>query len=173
MILKKVVYFLCEIYFICVNTLLKLLIVLFYNFFKVNLYNCIYIEKCDSNNDKWEVLNISLKVARSYHQSVAYGKLIIILGGWHSKTLDSIEIFNTESNQVSLIETRLNIPREKFACCKINSKIYIFGCTSNSSNRETVEVLDITDPYKPFINMYFRWPIKRYNKLCTVTACTF
>ena len=117
-------------------------------------YNLSSIERYDSNRDKWEVLDVRLKVARMYHQSVVHENLIITLGGCENyfDFLDSIEIFNTDSKQVTLIKTCLKIPRISFGCCKINSKIYIIGgFTTNTSKTKTVEILDFTDPYNPLI----------------------
>ena len=37
------------------------------------------IEKYNSNRNKWEVLDVILKVARSFHRSIAHEKLIITL----------------------------------------------------------------------------------------------
>ena len=71
------------------------------------------IEKYDYKINKWKSLGAKLKVARSHHKSVSHGELVVSLGGYNKSlgSLDSVEIFNTDSKKSTLIETRLKVPR--------------------------------------------------------------
>ena len=130
------------------------------------------IEKYDRNNNKWELLDVRLLVARGYHQSVAHESLIITLGGSYkcNGLSNSIEIYNTELKNTTLIKTNLRVPRDMFGCCKKNSTIFIIMGSLEKSTVEEVEILDITDPYKPVVNKGGYFPAVNH---INTSACTF
>ena len=87
--------------------------------------------------------------------------------------LDSIELFNTEKNTVTLVETKLKLPRCDFCCCLVNANIHLTaGVDENVSQTENVEILDVTDPYIPVISEGVNLP-KTNNFDTYATACTF
>ena len=134
------------------------------------------IEKYDSKTNKWEVLNVQMNIARSGHESVAHGNIIISMGGCDTKwLLAGIELFNTKSNNVTPIEincTDTYLPLHSFGWLHvINSKIYLItGVEDEGDNKvsKTIEVLDITNPV-----MREGIDLPHTNYIYNRTVCTF
>lgn len=87
------------------------------------------IEKFDPLENKWMTANSSLNIGRFHSRAVAHKEFIYIFGGQneHHKMESSIEKFNTRTSEVTVIESKLLIPRNCFALYKISSDVYIIG----------------------------------------------
>ena len=63
---------------------------------------------------------------RCWHSAVAHLDNIYVLGGCVENFLNTAEVFNTETQQSSLIKP-MEIPRQKFAATISGEKIYCLG----------------------------------------------
>ena len=87
------------------------------------------IEKFNPRENTWERLAVNLKDGRFQPRAVAHDEFIYVFGG-HNRLggmENSVEKYDTKTNQLTTIGSRLLLARNCFSICEISSEIYVIG----------------------------------------------
>jgi N-acetylneuraminic acid mutarotase len=145
-----------------------------YLFGGTNVYAKKTIHVFDTKNKTIVTLNTTLPIETSELTSTAVGTKIYLFGGrrggglYNGKlqslvTFDTINVFDTNDNTITTLDTRLPSPASHIASVAVGTKIYLFGgyysdnakVVYNTINvfdteNETITTLDVTLPYDTY-----------------------
>ena len=90
------------------------------------------ISVLDIDNNAMTILGVTLPTALFYASSALIGNRIYLFGGmWKGVTptgfLDTIYMFDIETNTVTTLSTKLPIATYRMTSCQIGTKVYLFG----------------------------------------------
>ena len=90
------------------------------------------------HNDHWVTQYPNMVMARRRHTAVTYQHYTIVAGGVgeHESTLDTIEVFNYNNNQWTILSTHLPHPMNYINATTCNQSFIIAGY-SNAANRDS------------------------------------
>ena len=77
--------------------------------------------------NKWTTSDLKLITERCGHSTVAHRNKLFVIGGEKGENcISSVEVYSSLTNKITCIAP-LNIARNFFGCCLVNSKVYVIG----------------------------------------------
>jgi N-acetylneuraminic acid mutarotase len=97
-------------------------------------------------NEEIEIGVGALPTVASDMASAAVGNKVYLFGGYgYGNRLDTINVFNAESNSITTLNTKLPTAASEMASAVVGNKVYLFGGYSGSAYLNTINVFDATD----------------------------
>ena len=126
------------------------------------------IETYDLGENKWTTIDTKLLTKRIGHSAVVHNTRFFVIGGANVQILSSVEIYSSETNQLSFVSS-MNLSRADFGCCLINSSVYVIGgifAPADCKVTDKVEIYDIEkDEWKKGPSL----PVKLAGVVCSST----
>ncbi len=123
------------------------------------------VDVYDVQSGQWSVAK-DLNTERTGHGTVELNGRIYAAGGYNGTYLDSIEVYNQETDSWTKLTGKMSSPRADFGMVAFNGKIYAIGGVNETGYLDTVEEYDPdSDEWKYVASM----PSKR-SGLCTAVT---
>ena len=102
------------------------------------------IRKFDAESQTITTLDTTLPTGINAIAAAAVGKKVYLFGGWDTSNsaIKTIFMFDTESESLTTLDAELSKTAYSVAAAAVGTKVYLFGGSSDSSNRDTIQVFD-------------------------------